>query len=127
YINARDFLTAHTARFCAALCGRPETPAWRSPLVVMDIDGVLDKQFLGFPSTTAAGIRALSLLQAHGLALALNTARTLGEVQEYCRTYGCVGGVAEYGSVVWDAVQRRTRVLISPESRAELQRVAAAL
>jgi hydroxymethylpyrimidine pyrophosphatase-like HAD family hydrolase len=127
YINALDFLTTHTARFCAGLCERPETVVWHSPLVVMDIDGVLDKQIFGFPSTTAAGIRALSLLHAHGFALALNTARTLAEVQEYCRTYGCAGGVAEYGSVVWDAVERRTRVLVSPESRAELQRVATAL
>ena len=33
-----------------------EAPQWRSPLVVMDIDGVLDKQIFGFPSTTAAGV-----------------------------------------------------------------------
>jgi hydroxymethylpyrimidine pyrophosphatase-like HAD family hydrolase len=127
YIQAWDFLIAQTVRFCGRGCRRTEAPSWRSPLVVMDIDGVLDKQIFGYPSTTAAGIEAVSLLHAHGCAVALNTARPLSEVQEYARAYGCVGGVAEYGSVVWDAVADRTRVLVTPESQAELQRMAEAL
>ena len=61
------------------------------------------------------------------MALALNTARTLSDVQEYCRAYGLVGGVAEYGSVAWDAVSGRTRVLVSPESHDEMHRLAEAL
>ena len=127
YIDAWDFLTVHTARFCGQLCRPAQPPFWRPPLVVMDIDGVLDKQFFGYPSTTAAGIKALSLLHAHGCALALNTARRLAEVREYCQAYGCVGGVAEYGSVVLDAVAGRTRVLVTPESRDQLRLVAGAL
>jgi hydroxymethylpyrimidine pyrophosphatase-like HAD family hydrolase len=127
YLAARNFLTLHTARLCGRLAGAPASVRWGSPLVVMDIDGVLDKQIFGFPSTTAAGIRALALFHAHGTSLALNTARSLAEVQEYARAYGCAGGVAEYGSVVWDATTGRTRVLVTPESRAELERVAAAL
>jgi hypothetical protein len=123
YIEAADFLTVHTVRFCARLCRRPDAPAWSSPLVILDIDGVLDKQIFGFPSTTAAGIEALSLLHTHGLAVAFNSARTLGEVQEYSRSYGCVGGVAEYGSVAWDAATDRTRVLVTDESRDQLQRL----
>lgn len=127
YIEAWDFLTTHTVRFCGGQC-RPAAPAaWRSPLVVMDIDGVLDKQIFGFPSTSAAGMEAVALLHAHGLAVALNTARALADVQEYCRAYGCVGGVAEYGSVVWDAVTDRTHILVTPESRDELQRLAQTL
>ncbi len=127
YIEAWEFLTAQAARFCGARC-RPEgPPRWRSPLLVMDVDGVLDKQIFGFPTTTAAGIEALRLLHAHGVALALNTARTLSDVQEYCRAYGLVGGVAEYGSVAWDAVSGRTRVLVSPESHDEMHRLAEAL
>jgi hydroxymethylpyrimidine pyrophosphatase-like HAD family hydrolase len=69
----------------------------------------------------------VALLHAHGLAAALNSARTLAEVREYCRDYGWVGGVAEYGSVVWDAVTGRTRVLVTPESRVEIQRLGEAL
>jgi HAD superfamily hydrolase (TIGR01484 family) len=127
YIEAADFLTAHTVRFCARLCRPPAPASWRSPLVVLDIDGVLDKQIFGFPSTTAAGIEAISLLHAHGLAVALNSARTLGEVQEYSRSYGCAGAVAEYGSVVWDAVTERTEVQVTEESRDQMQRLESAL
>jgi 3-deoxy-D-manno-octulosonate 8-phosphate phosphatase KdsC-like HAD superfamily phosphatase len=127
YIEAADFLTVHTVRYCAERCRRPDAVAWRSPLVVLDIDGVLDKQIFGFPSTTAAGIEALSLLHGHGVAIALNSARTLGEVQEYSRSYGCVGGGAEYGSVVWDGVADRTRVLVTEESHEQMRRLERAL
>jgi hydroxymethylpyrimidine pyrophosphatase-like HAD family hydrolase len=127
YIEAADFLTVHTARFCGQRCGRPDAPAWRSPLVVLDVDGVLDKLIFGFPSTTAAGLEALSLLHAHGVSVAFNSARTLREIQEYSLTYGCTGGVAEYGSVAWDALTDRTHVLVTEESRDQMQRLARAL
>jgi len=127
YIEAAAFLTVHTARFCAQRCRRPDAPAWGSPLAVLDVDGVLDKLIFGFPSTTAAGIEALALLHTHGVAVALNSARTLDEIREYSRTYGCVGGVAEYGSVAWDAVTDRSHVLVTEESRDQMQRLARAL
>jgi hypothetical protein len=127
YTRARDFLGTQMARHCGRFCRVARPAGWGSPLVVMDVDGVVDKQVFGFPSTTAAGVQAVALLHAHGLASALNSARTLAEVQEYCRDYGWVGGVAEYGSVVWDAVTGRTRVLVTPESRVELQRLGEAL
>jgi len=117
----------HIMRHCASLCRRPQAVEWRSPLVVLDIDGVLDKQIFGFPSTTTAGIEAVSLLHTHGLAIAVNTARTLSEVKEYCEAYGLVGGVAEYGGAVWDAVARRERSLVSEESLAQLDQIKAAL
>jgi hydroxymethylpyrimidine pyrophosphatase-like HAD family hydrolase len=94
---------------------------------VTDIDGVLDRMVFGFPATTAAGIQAISLLHAHGFSIALNTARTLDEVKLYCRAYGFVGGVAEYGSVVWDAVEGREHILVSPQSLNELEQVRSAL
>ena len=121
YIEAWNFLVLHTMRFCAGLCDRPKDVRWSSPLAVLDIDGVLDKQVFGFPSTTQAGIKAISLLHRHGFALAINTARSVQEIKEYCRAYGCVGGVAEYGAYVWDAVSDRERVLISDESLARLE------
>jgi trehalose-6-phosphatase len=127
YIEAADFLTVQAARLCGRRSGRPPAPAWRSPLVVLDIDGVLDKVIFGFPSTTAAGIEALRLLHAHGMSVALDSARTLDEIKEYSRAYGCAGGVAEYGSVAWDAVSDRTQVLVTEESAAQLQRLARAL
>ena len=127
YIDAWNFLIVHTARVCGGLCGRPAALRWHSPLVVMDIDGVLDKQIFGFPSTSAAGLQALSLLHAHDVAVAVNTARTLTEVKEYCRVYGFVGGVAEYGAVAWDAVGSREQVLVSAESSRQLETVTNAL
>lgn len=127
YVHAALFLTVHTARRCGRLCGRPDPLGWTSPLVVLDIDGVLDKQIFGFPSTTAAGVRALSLLHGHAVAVAVNTARTLSEVKEYCAAYGFVGGVAEYGAAVWDAVSDRARVLVGPEALAQLGAVRDAL
>jgi hydroxymethylpyrimidine pyrophosphatase-like HAD family hydrolase len=127
YVEARKFLTVQTARFCASVCRRVETVRWRSPLVVMDIDGVLDKQIFGFPSSTAAGIKALSLLHAHDCAIAVNTARTVSEVKEYSNAYGFVGGVAEYGSAIWDAMSDRERVLVSGESLIQLERLRDAL
>ena len=127
YVDAWNFLTLHTMRLCAGLCPGPAIPRWHSPLVVMDIDGVLDKQIFGFPSTTAAGIHALSLLHAHDMAVAVNTARTVFEVKEFCNAYGFVGGVAEYGSVVWDAVSGQEQVLVSIESLRQLESVRNAL
>lgn len=127
YLDAWNFMTAHTARLCGRICGRPATLRWRSPLIVLDIDGVLDKQIFGFPSTSAAGLRALSLLHAHNAAVAANTARPLLQVQEYSRAYGFVGGVAEYGATAWDAVGGRERILVSSESLDQLERVRSAL
>ncbi len=127
YIDAGAFLTVHTARLCGGICGRPAAPRWHSPLVVVDVDGVLDKGIFGFPSTSAAGLHALSLLNAHGVAVAVNTARPLSQVKEYCRAYGFVGGVAEYGAVAWDAVDGRERTLVSAESLHQVDRVRNAL
>jgi hydroxymethylpyrimidine pyrophosphatase-like HAD family hydrolase len=127
YLNARTFLTIHTTRRCATLCDPAPAVGWGSPLVVLDIDGVLDRLIFGFPSTTAAGIEAISLLHRHELAVALDTARSLAEVKEYCRAYGLVGGVAEYGAVVWDGATDRERVLAGDESLEQLNRARAAL
>jgi hydroxymethylpyrimidine pyrophosphatase-like HAD family hydrolase len=127
FVDALHFLTAQTARFCGQRCRPPRTPHWRSPLVALDIDGVLDRWIFGFPCTSAAGIQALSLLHAHAFAIAVNTARSALEVQEYCRAYGFVGGVAEYGSYVWDAVGQKGRTLVSPESGHQLDKARKAL
>ena len=121
YLSAWNFLVGETIRECGKLCHRPHEIRWHTPLVVTDIDGVLDRMVFGFPSTTAAGIKAISLLHAHGFAIAVNTARTLHEVKQYCRAYGFAGGVAEYGSVLWDAVSEQERVLVSTESLRQLE------
>ena len=120
FIAAWHFLTVQTARFCGDYC-RPVQPLrWQGPLVALDIDGVLDRRIFGFPSTTAAGIKALAILQAHEFAVAVNTARSAIEAREYCAAYGLVGGVAEYGAYVWNAVDHSEQVLLSPETLSQL-------
>jgi hydroxymethylpyrimidine pyrophosphatase-like HAD family hydrolase len=120
YIDAWTFLIVHTSKFTADLCMPKPMPYWHQPLVVMDIDGVLDKQIFGFPSTTAAGIRGISLLHAHDFPLAVNTARSVMEVKEYCKAYSMVGGVAEYGAFVWDAISGKEQGLLSSASLEQL-------
>ncbi|MGC2078940.1 MAG: HAD hydrolase family protein, partial [Xanthobacteraceae bacterium] len=121
FMNAWNFLTVQTARYCGSLCEPRSDLCWRDPLVVLDVDGVLDRRVFGFPCTTAAGMEALSLLSAHDFSVALNTARSAAEVKDYCKAYSLTGGVAEHGSYLWDAVHQRERVLISAETVRQLE------
>jgi hydroxymethylpyrimidine pyrophosphatase-like HAD family hydrolase len=121
YIAAWNYLVLHTMRYCANLCSRPENVRWQGPLLVLDVDGVLDNKVLGFPSTTWAGIKAVSLLHSHDVAVILNTARSIPEIKQYCKHYGFLGGVAEYGAFAWDAASNQEAILVSQESLSELQ------
>jgi len=114
-----SFLTIEAARFCGRRC-RPGTGAWSSPLVLLDVDGVIDRRIFGFPCTTQAGIDAISLLHEHGLPVAMNTARSASEVKAYCDAYSLAGGVAEHGTYLWDAIGRRERILPDPDEMRQL-------
>ncbi len=127
YIRAWDFLTKECARFCGDQCHRPDSPKWHSSAIVLDVDGVLDRRMFGFPTTTASGIRALRCLHAHGYALAINTARSAREVKEYSSAYGLVGGVAEYGSYIYDAVANHEEILVSGKALEQLEELRQAL
>jgi len=127
FMGAWHFLTEQAAVFCGALCGPAQDVRWRSPLVFLDIDGVLDRRRFGFPCSTVDGIEAVSLLRTHGFCVALNTARSAAEVKAYCQAYGFAGGVAEYGSYMWDAVNQRDQVLISDEAMRQLAELRARL
>jgi hydroxymethylpyrimidine pyrophosphatase-like HAD family hydrolase len=121
FMNAWNFLTVQTAYHCGALCLPGKRPSWGTPLVVLDVDGVLDRRLFGYPSTTEAGVEALSLLRTHDLSVALNTARSASEVKDYCKAYALAGGVAEHGSYIWDAVHQRDRVLVDKEALRQLR------
>lgn len=123
YIAAWNFLVCHTARYCGQHCRRAATISWRGPVVFLDLDGVVDRSLFPFPSTTPAAMRAISLLHSHDFTLVTNTARSLPQVKEYCEAYGFAGGIAEYGSVLWEAVDSREKILVSRESLAELEAV----
>jgi hydroxymethylpyrimidine pyrophosphatase-like HAD family hydrolase len=127
YLVAWNFLTWQAAYFCGRLCRPPLAPQWQRSLAVLDIDGVLDRRVFGFPSTTVAGIQALSMLHAHDFGVVVNTARSVADVKVYCQAYGLAGGVAEYGSYVWDAVRDRGNPQVSVEAREQLNRVRDAL
>jgi hydroxymethylpyrimidine pyrophosphatase-like HAD family hydrolase len=127
YVRTWDFLTVQAAHHCGRWCRPATAPAWKAPLMILDVDGVIDRRLFGFPCTSAAGLEALALLYGHGFALALNTARSAAEVKEYCAAYGCAGAVAEYGSYLWDAVRQRGRSLISSAAQRQLERLRQAL
>jgi len=120
FMSAWNFLTVHSARYCGVHCGPPRELHWSSPLVALDVDGVLDRRLFGFPCTSAAAMEALSLLRAHDLCVTVNTARSAAEVRDYCQAYSLCGGVAEHGSYLWDAVAQRGQVLISVEAVRQL-------
>lgn len=121
FMQAWNFLTVEAARYCGALGHRGEKQKWNAPIVVLDIDGVIDRRVFGFPSTTAAGAEALSLLRENNFSVAVNTARSASEVRDYCRAYSLAGGIAEHGSYIWDAVAEQERVLISSETARQLE------
>jgi GT2 family glycosyltransferase/hydroxymethylpyrimidine pyrophosphatase-like HAD family hydrolase len=77
------------------------------PIVALDLDGVLDIEALGFPGTTAAGGMALRALRAHGYRVLLATGRSIADVKDRCQAYGLSGGVAEYGTVIYDRASDR--------------------
>jgi hydroxymethylpyrimidine pyrophosphatase-like HAD family hydrolase len=127
FVEAWDFLTIHSALKCGSLCHRQANIGWKSPIVVLDVDGVIDKHVFGFPTTTIAGMQAISQLQSHGFTIALDTARTVREVKEYCRAYGFAGGVAEYGAWAWDSISGKEVVHVTREDREQLFDLAAKL
>src|SRR5207237_2964779 len=121
FMAAWDFLTVQAARYCGSFYGPPQVQRWRSPIVALDIDGIIDRRLLGFPCTTMAGIEALAMLAAHEYSVIVNTARSVSEVKSYCEAYSLSGGVAGHGSFMWDAAAGRGEALISVEARRQLE------
>lgn len=124
---ARDALTYRLARFCGALLAVTDPPSWSGPLFLLDLDGVFDREDLGFPHTTVDGLAALDRLRANGYAVVLSTGRGIEDVRRYCRAYGLPGGLAEYGSVFFDAVRGAESRVGPAAARAELSRLRRAL
>ncbi|MFE2406802.1 HAD family hydrolase [Kitasatospora sp. NPDC059408] len=75
----------------------------QGPWCVLDVDGVLESDVLGFPASSPQGMLALRALRAHGYRVLLATGRSLPEVRDRCAAYRLAGGVAEYGAVAFDA------------------------
>jgi hydroxymethylpyrimidine pyrophosphatase-like HAD family hydrolase/orotate phosphoribosyltransferase len=106
--SARSVQRYVSEQFLAGL-----TPTDTGPLCAVDVDGVLESDALGFPIITPSAALALRSLIAHGYRPVLATGRSLDEVRERCESYGLVGGVAEYGAVIYDHSTGTVRELVS--------------
>ncbi|WP_152627884.1 hypothetical protein [Streptacidiphilus neutrinimicus] len=84
---------------------------------VLDVDGVLETDVLGFPAASPLGVTALRALRAHGYRPLLATGRSLTEVRDRCAAYGLAGGVGEYGATCVDAGSGRVRVALDDARR----------
>ena len=126
-IHAWHALTVTMARFCGSFLPSQTDATWTEPIVFLDVDGVLDRRYCGFPATTGAGIDALRVFRTAGACIALNTARSAREVRDYCDAYGLSGGVGEHGAYMWDATRMRDTILIPDDSQSELNALRRAL
>ncbi|MFJ9459658.1 HAD family hydrolase [Kitasatospora sp. NPDC101447] len=89
----------------------------RGPCCVLDVDGVLEYDVLGFPVSSPAGALALRALRAHGYRTVIATGRSAPEVADRCAAYRLAGGVAEYGAVLVDAATGGAEVLLDDGRR----------
>ncbi|MEY9967920.1 hydroxymethylpyrimidine pyrophosphatase-like HAD family hydrolase [Streptacidiphilus sp. MAP12-16] len=87
----------------------------QGPWCVLDVDGVLESDVMGFPASSPQGMLVLRALRAHGYRTMVATGRSLPEVQDRCAAYRLAGGVAEYGAVCFDAATGTTQVVLPPE------------
>ncbi|WP_133260105.1 HAD hydrolase family protein [Streptacidiphilus pinicola] len=87
----------------------------RGPWCVLDVDGVLESDVMGFPASSPQGMLALRALRAHGFRTAVATGRSLPEVQDRCAAYRLAGGVAEYGALCFDPASGASDVVLPSE------------
>jgi hydroxymethylpyrimidine pyrophosphatase-like HAD family hydrolase len=92
-------------------------------LCAIDIDGVLETGWLRHSSATPTGVLSLRRLMRHGYRPILVTGRSLGDVMDRCHHFGLAGGVAEYGSVVYDHRANRVVELMQGTERTDLERI----
>jgi hypothetical protein len=93
------------------------------PLCALDVDWVLETRWLEFPAIAPAGALSLRALLRHGYRPVIVTARPLGEVRDRCRLYRLAGGVAEFGSVLYDHRSDRVLPQLQATELAELARL----
>jgi hypothetical protein len=93
------------------------------PLCALDVDWVLETRWLEFPAIAPAGALSLRALVRHGYRPVIVTARSLGEVRDRCRMYCLTGGVAEFGSVLYDHQSERVLPQLQASDGADLARL----
>jgi hydroxymethylpyrimidine pyrophosphatase-like HAD family hydrolase len=95
------------------------------PLCGIDIDGVLETEYLGFPALSPASASGLRALIAHGYRPLIVTGRSLGDVIERCQAYRLAGGVAEYGSALYTARDELVTIISSSAEQDAIARLRA--
>lgn len=93
----------------------------------LDVDDVLEDESLGFSATGVSGVAALKLLQLGGVAVLLNTARSLEEARTRCETFQLLGTVSAFGGSLWDGVFDREEILTSGAAQRQLTTLRASL
>lgn len=96
------------------------TLAPSGPLCAIDLDGVLETNWLSSVATTPVGALALRALAQHGYRPVIATGRSLDEVRERCQAYRLAGGMGEYGAVIYNHQTGETRLLLSTQEQADL-------
>jgi hydroxymethylpyrimidine pyrophosphatase-like HAD family hydrolase len=117
---ARKAMARFEQRYLSALFLADMSRKADGPLCAIDVDGVLEVASMGYSSCTPLGALCLRAMISHGYRPLLATGRSLDEVRDRCLAYGLRGGVAEYGAVLYDAIQDRVIELLSEEQRRTL-------
>jgi len=100
---------------------RPTRQTEPAPVLwAIDVDGVLEDAGLGFPAATPAAVLALRGAHEAGAWVVLNSGRSLPELVARCDALHLDGAVAEYGSVIWDAMTGLSRSLLDAGDREAL-------
>ncbi len=102
YLRSRNFLIYTMNNFCSGILKTQMIPVFKQNLFFLDLDGVFDSEVFGFAHTTLSGLAAVALLKVNSYSVILNTGRSIEHVRNYCSSYKFEGGIAEYGSVIWD-------------------------
>jgi len=107
---------------------RLQEARWESDeMVAIDVDGVLEDSILGFSAMSPAAVKAVRTLARHGFQIVLATGRSLPDMIERARILRLRGGIAEYGSVVWDRGRDATATLVTPREMEQLRKLRAIL
>lgn len=77
-------------------------PVESGPVVALDLDGVLESNVGGFSAPGRLGATCLRALAAHGFRVVVATGRSLAEVRDRVEILRLAGGVAEYGSAIYE-------------------------
>ncbi|TLY29694.1 MAG: HAD family phosphatase [Ignavibacteria bacterium] len=103
---------------------RLQEARWESDeMVAIDVDGVLEDSILGFSAMSPTAVKAVRTLARHGFQVVLATGRSLPDVIERSRILRVPGGIAEYGSVVWDRGREATATLVTPREMEQLRKL----